>query len=187
MNFKSLENKYLKVGSMVKLTPFIDIVIAGADEYFKDCPARVTSGLRGPDDQLRIIRTALIQRGLDKQYKEAFGMAMSDRFNHEGTLIYGWQLGWSKLLNMGYIVNPPFDAKVLMDYFRPGSSKNKKGQIIGQSPHANGTAFDVGGGNDGIASELACLERALNDHLPGLKGFLAERANNAIHVDCEGV
>jgi hypothetical protein len=181
---KALNNKYLKVKPGVVLTPIIERVIVSLDPYFEKCPAWVTSGLRTPADQLRIIRNALQARGLDKVFNDTFAKGLTDKISYEGKQVYAWQPGWSKLLNVGYIVNPPFTAEVLLDYFRPGSKENRKGKFIGQTPHKDGTAFDIGGGGDGINSELAVIQQALNDKVPGLKGFLAEHGNNAIHCDC---
>lgn len=182
MAFKSLNNKYLTVRKGVVLTVHIDPAIHELDEYFKGSPAVVTSGLRDPAAQLRIIRNELTRRGIAGQYQEAFediGFRMPDE-------TYGWQLGWSKLLNLGFIVNPPYTAKVLMDYYRPGSKQNRKGQVIGQSPHTRGSAFDIGGGADGVDNEHKILSKAIGK-VKGMKGFLVERNNNAVHVDCKFV
>lgn len=177
------ENKWLIVKPGVILTEHINPVIVALDAYFKEAnlKAYVTSGLRDSNSQLRIIRNALVNNRLAADYEEAFE-DISGKFIWESQSVYNWQPGWSKLLNIGYIVNPPFPAKVLMDYYRPGSPENKKGQIIGQTPHASGRAFDIGGNSDGISNEAAILNRAMGK-VPGMKGFLLERNNNAIHVD----
>ena len=97
---------------------------------------------------------------------------------------YSWQLAWSNLLNVGVIINPPVKAICLMNYIRKGV--NKKGQYINQTPHSSGTAFNIGGGSNGIMDELTVLNDALKEKkIPGLKSFLAERENNALHVDCK--
>jgi hypothetical protein len=181
---KSLANKFLIVRDSVRLTEHIDPVIHVLDSFFEkaNVKAYVTSGLRTPDDQLRIIRSALINNRLADQYQEAFD-DITGKTTHNGEQVYNWQEGWSKLLNIGYIVNPPFAAKALMDYFRPGSAINKRGMIIGQSPHTRGTAFDIGGGPDGISQETEVIKSAIGK-VKGLKGYLLERNNNAIHVDC---
>lgn len=180
----SRNNKFLKVKEGVVLTPIIDRVITALDPYFEKCPSWVTSGLRTPEDQLRIIRNALKARGLSNEFKEAFDKGLTDKVTFKGKTVYAWQPGWSKLLNVGYIVNPPYTAEVLFDYYRPGSAENRKGKMIGPTPHKDGTAFDVGGGADGIKGELACIEKAKADKLAGLKGYLAEHGNNAVHCDC---
>lgn len=185
--FKSLDNQWLIVKPTVRLTEHIDPVIHNLDSFFKEANLKsyVTSGLRTSADQLRIIQNALVNNRLADDFPEAF-KDISGKTTFEGHEVYNWQPGWSKLLNIGYIVNPPFPAKCLMDYYRPGSSANKKGQIIGKTPHASGVAFDIGGGADGIAQEQKVIESAFGK-VPGLKGFLLERNNNAIHVDVKFV
>lgn len=181
-----IENKWLKIRPGVVLTETIEPVIISLEKYFANAHvmAWVTSGLRGPEDQLRIIRNALTARHLDAQYPDVFKKGIADKIEVNGKLVYAWQFGWSKLLNVGFIVNPPFTAEVLMDYYRPGSIENRKGRIIGQTPHATGRAFDIGGGEGGIARELKVVQGALKAGVKGLKGFLAEHGNNCVHCDC---
>lgn len=177
------DNKWLVVNPGVVLTPTIEPVIIALDEYFgrHQLKAFVTSGLRDADDQLRVIRSYLVKKGLNTKYQNAMLCKVTDK-ESDGT--YVWQMAWSNLLNVGVIINPPIAAKCLMNYVRNGV--NKKGSTIGQTPHASGTAFNVGGGNNGIMDELAVLNEALKEKkIPGLKSFLAERENNALHVDCK--
>lgn len=184
---KSLNNKWLIVLDSVRLTDTIDPVIAALDPYFEKAglKAFVTSGLRTSNDQLRIIQKYLIRQGLDKTYSECAKctnvQSRNTKFNDEW--VYDWQPGWSALLSVGVIVNPPLPAECLMDYIRDG--KNKKGQVIGSSPHFKGTCFDTGAGNNGPDDELAVIKQALADGVKGLKGYLLERVNNCVHVDCE--
>ena len=179
-------NRFLKVNKSVILTDTIEPVIISLDKYFEKEGkiAYVTSGLRDPLSQLSIIRGYLAKTGLDKVYPDAMKCQLNDKKQFETKIVYTWQPAWSALLNKGIIINPPIAAECLMDYFRDG--KNKKGQTINTSPHFNGTAFDIGGGVDGIdgvVSELKIIQKALTDKLPGLKGYLAERSNNCVHVD----
>lgn len=182
------DNKFLKVREGVILTPIIEPVIIALDKYFEkaNCSAWVTSGLRSADDQLRIIRNELIKRKLDAKYPDAVSKSVNEKIAHEGQTIYAWQLGWSALLNVGFIVNPPVAAICLMDYISNGV--NKKGQLINASPHFQGLAFNIGGGADGISgtvtNELAVIQSAVNDKIKGIKSFLAERNNNALHINC---
>lgn len=186
-------NKYLRVKPGVILTPAIEPTIVDLDQDFAAAGivAWVTSGKRGPEDQLRIIRNALLKRKLDNIYPEVFKFGINDKMPYQGRMIYTWQLGWSALLNKGFVVNPPLEAECLMDYYRPGSTTNRKGAMIGMTPHAKGTAFDIGGGTDGISgittNELAVMKKALARKAKGLKGFLPEHGNNAIHCDCVAV
>jgi hypothetical protein len=177
------DNKWLIVKEGVVLTPTIEPVIIALDAYFKkhNLKAYVTSGLRDEDDQLRVVRSYLTKKGLDSKYPQAMTCKVGDKLA-DGT--YAWQMAWSNLLNVGVIINPPFRAQCLMNYVR--NNVNKKGQFINQTPHAAGKAFNVGGGNNGIMDELAVLQDALTEKkIPGLKSFLAERENNALHVDCK--
>jgi hypothetical protein len=182
--FLSENNKYLIVLPKVVLTNHIDRVISELDAFFQkaDLTAYVTSGLRDANSQLRIIRNEINKRGLEVAYPEAFE-DINKKIMYEGKEVFAWQPGWSKLLNMGFVVNPPFPAEALMNYYRPGSITNSKGKIIQASPHYRGTAFDVGGNSNGISDELEVLQSA-RGKVKGLKDFLVERTNNAIHVDC---
>lgn len=111
-------------------------------------------------------------------------MNLNETRIYEGKTIYGWQLLWSKLLNIGIIINPPIEAEVLFDYISGGV--NKKGITIKESVHSKGLAFDISGGEDHDPSnELARVKQALEAKLPGLKGYTLERKNNCLHVDCE--
>lgn len=184
----AFENRFLKVHKLVILTPVIEPVIIALDKYFENegKVAYVTSGKRDAVSQLSIIRGYLAKTGLDKQYPDAMTCQLNDKKQFGTKIVYVWQPAWSALLNKNVIINPPAAAECLMDYFRDG--KNKKGQIIQPSPHFKGTAFDIGGSVDGIdgnvVSELNIIQKAWNNKLPGLKGFLPERNNNCVHCDC---
>lgn len=175
-------NKWLIVKENVVLSPSIEPVIIALDEYFgkHQLKAFVTSGYRDENSQLAVVRQYLVKKGLDKKYPKAMTCKVTDK-ESDGT--YVWQMAWSNLLNIGVIINPPFKAKCLMNYVRNGV--NRIGKEINQTPHASGKAFNVGGGSNGIMDELAVLEQAKKEgKIKGLKGYLAERENNALHVDC---
>jgi hypothetical protein len=169
---RAYENKYLIVPKKVVLTDELDRVLSSIDEYFKDHPETVTSGLRTPADQLRIIQTYLKAKGLHTKYKDAMTCAPQDKFTDNNQ--YCWQQGWSALLNKGVIINPPYPATCLMDYWRGGV--NKKGLQIGQSPHTRGKAFDLSGLDSKDTVHLL-REKGI------IRGYLIERENNCIHVD----
>jgi hypothetical protein len=182
--FQSLENKWLTVAKNVILTDNIDSVISALDPFFESAGHKsiVTSGLRTPQDQLRIIRNAIVNHRLANEYQEVFE-DINKKITYQGQEVYAWQPAWSRLLNLNFIVNPPFDSIVLFDYIRPGSIENKRGKMIYQSPHTRGTAFDIGGGADGLDNELAIIKEA-KGKVKGIKGYLLERNNNCLHVDC---
>lgn len=176
------DNKWLIVKESVILTPTIEPVIVALDAYFEKhkLKAYVTSGLRDADDQLRVIRSYLIKKGLDKKYPDAMTCNVEDK-SSDGN--YKWQMAWSNLLNVGVIINPPIAAKVLMNYLSNGI--NKIGKIINQTPHATGRAFNIGGGDNGVMDEAAVIQDALNEKkIPALKDYLCERENNALHCNC---
>lgn len=176
-----MTNIFIKNG--VVLTEHIKPVIEALDPFFVDAriTAWITSGLRSPEDQLRIIRNELKRRSISADYPGAFEDAT---YKKDG--VYGWQWGWSKLLSVGFVVNPPYPAVVLMDYFRPGSTENRKGKLIGDSPHTRGTAFDLSGGFNGVTDEAQVIEKAMGK-VVGLKGYLIERNQNCVHVDCNPI
>jgi hypothetical protein len=185
---KAIDNKFLIVKPGVVLTPIIEPVIIALEPYFEKANkiSYVTSGKRNPESQLQIIRGYIEKKGLKDQYPEAFGKGVNDKITHpQYGSIYTWQLGWSKLLNIGVIINPPCSAACLLDYIRDGV--NKKGRIINGSPHFNGTAFDVGGGENGVADETAILKEAMAAGVQGLTNILPERENNANHCDCKAI
>lgn len=179
MSYKN--NKFLIVQASVIMTPIIEPVIIALDPYFEkaNLKALVTSGLRDANDQLRVIRGYLTKKGLAEKYPEAMTCDVKDM---QG-LNYKWQMGWSALLNAGVIINPPLAAKCLMH--TTFDKRDRYGISIGQTPHAKGTAFNIGGGGDGVANEAAVIQQALNDKLKGLVSFLVERENNAVHCNCQ--
>jgi len=181
------ENKWLTVGknSGVRLTPIIEPVIIALDSYFEkaNVKARVTSGERTSGDQLAIIRKYCEAYGVDQEFPEILTCQVLDKIDlGEAGKIFKWQRAWSRLLNKGIIVNPPAPAKCLFDYIRDGV--NKKGNEIGLSPHYYGKAFDISGGVDhDPTNELAVIQSAMGK-VKGLKGYLLERKQNCLHVDC---
>jgi hypothetical protein len=166
------KNKYLIVPEKVVLTDELDKKLTELDIYFKDHPETVTSGLRTVEDQLRIIRKYLKVKGLDKKYPDTFVCDANEKYTDKNEFI--WQMAWSNLLYVGVIVNPPYPATCLMDYFRGGI--NKKGLQIGQSPHTRGKAFDL----SGLDSE-PIVHRLRSEGK--VRGYLIERENNCLHVD----
>lgn len=187
---KATENKFLKVNEGVVLTPIIEPVIIALDKEFEAAGqvAYVSSGLRNPLSQLNTIRKYLRVKGLDKKYPIAMSCMVDERIDYAGRNMYAWQPAWSKLLNLGVIINPPMRAEVLFDYYHPKDpNTNRKGRMINGSPHFNGTAFDIGGklGEDvTIQDELPVVEKAFKKGIPGMKGYLPEHSNNCIHIDC---
>lgn len=171
MNWTAYSNKNLIVPTTVTLNELLNSTLVAIDKYWPPKGEVVTSGVRVPKDSLRIIRQYLNAKGLARIYPEAMSCAIDDK-GPDGN--YLWQMAWSNLLNKSVIINPPLEAVVLMNYFRDGV--NKKGKIIGQSPHVRGTAFDI----SGLDSHVI-VKRLVEDGM--IKSYLIERENNCIHCD----
>jgi hypothetical protein len=171
MKWTAYANKNLIVPETIVLNERLNSTLCAIDKYWPPNGERVTSGVRTPEDSLRIIRTYLKKKDLARIYPEAMTCEMDD-LNPDKT--YVWQKAWSHLLNLGVIINPPKPAVCLMDYYRNGV--NKKGQIIQQSPHTRGTAIDL----SGTDSEVI-VKRLVEDNM--IRGYLVERENNCIHCD----
>ncbi len=161
----------------------LDKVINNLDEYMKKTPKwsnfniELTSGYRTPEVQLTIIESYAIKNKI--KFPEFDPYNVSKKVIVDGKNVYCWQRTWSKLLNIGIIVNPCFDAECLFDYIVGGV--NKKGQIIKQSTHMQGRAFDMSG-NVGLDKEKELIEDAMKAGV-GIISYLIERNNNAAHCN----
>ena len=181
-------NRWLVVPGHVNLTDVVDPVISRLDHWFARYNQRgeVSRALVTAVAQLSLIRRQVMARPLFAMYPEIEHARLEDRMFWHDQYVFTWQPAWSALLNIGYIVNPPRPAECLMDYWRNGV--NKKGQLIRESPHQRGTAFDVRGstGEDHtIADELRVLERAYHSgEFPDIAGYLPEHLNGCVHIDC---
>lgn len=180
---------WLKFRETVKKTPAIVRSVELLDKYFEGEPSEITSGLRTERDQINIIAEKLKRHNLYKDFPEFenhkdadadFGLEVDDE------VVYFWQRGWSRLLSISDIVNPPIPARCLYDYFRPGSQENKKGQTIGVSPHQRGLAYDIGGG-DNLTEKAKRVMKALQSGECFLTNFLVEHVNNAVHCDAQQI
>ena len=181
--------KWLLFEEKVKNTPAIMRTVELLDPYFEGEQSEITSGLRTPEDQVRIISEKMKRHGIYNDFQEfdlhrdsdpGFGLEVDDE------VVYFWQRGWSRLLNIGDIVNPPIPAKCLYDYFRPGSPENKKGQTIQISPHQRGLAFDIGGGKN-LMEKAKRVMKAYQEGTCFITDYLQERINNAIHIGCKQI
>lgn len=174
----------------VKTTPAITRAVGLLDRYFIEESSEITSGLRMPMDQLRIIMEKAQNHEIDNDFKE-FKQPHTDelimrppelKVMVDGQSLYWWARTWSRLLSIGDIVNPPIATPVLCDYFRPGSLENKKGQVIQISPHMRGLAFDIAG-NSNLTEKAKRVMKGLQSGECFMQGFLVEHINNAVHVD----
>jgi hypothetical protein len=119
-----------------------DIVIEKLMPYFQAAGfvGRVTSVLRNKFQQLMLIQELAIQA---KIIDTSFVLDFEYMSSYQGQVVPYWQIVWSKLLNAGIIVNPPTPAVVLMSYIK--NNIDKKGMLIGATPHQSGLCIDFGG------------------------------------------
>jgi hypothetical protein len=164
--FLSLGNKFLTVLPGVVLTRAIDNVIAALDVHFESLPSDVTSGLRMPEDQLRIIINYAKKRGISVDFTQ------KDINSRDTSGQYVWQFVWSKLLDTGLLINPPIAAACLGTY--------KHGQIIQPSSHFRGTAFDIDGMDIDVKERVILM--AMADGIP-IYSYVIERENNCVHIN----
>lgn len=187
----SLKNLVIRNG--VHLTPSIQRTIELMDKFFDGEVSEITSGLRTTQDQLTVILQKVARHGKDTEFVEFVNGVENrwpvDKIVHLGDInrdLYWWQRAWSRLLNIGDIVNPPYPAEVIFDYIRPGDLKNKKGEVIQVSNHSHGLAFDIGGGHD-ITEKAKRVVRALQSGECFIRSWLLEHVNNACHIDTEQI
>lgn len=182
---------WLTYQESVKKTPAITRAVGLLDPYFEGESSEITSGWRAPMDQLRIILDKAKRHGIDNDFPE-FKQPNKDMRPPEICVIvddkplFWWQRTWSKLLSIGDIVNPPIPAIILFDYVRPGSTENKKGQIIQISPHQRGLAFDIAGGEN-LTEKAKRVMKASQEGNCFITNFLVEHVNNAVHVDVQQI
>jgi hypothetical protein len=173
----------------VESTPVIDAVLAELEPFAAEAGVKmvITSGLRDPQDQLRVIAGYAAEHGVSFPEFDANDPHKKVRLA-DGRDVYAWQRTWSRLLFIGIVINPPLAAECLEDYIRP-NGENMKGKLLQGSVHGNGKAFDEqADGNlkdaqDEVPKKIAVLEKAKAAGVK-IKGWKVERKNNAIHVDC---
>lgn len=170
----------------VRKTPAIVRTAEILDAHFEGEPSIITSGLRTKEDQLALIIEKLILHKKDKEFAEFVPGQPIDKTVHvnlhlnDGRDIFWWQRGWSRLLNIGEIINPPIPAEVLFDYIVGGH--NKSGEVIQISNHMRGLSLDIGGGKD-LKAKAKCVLAAVNAGDCFITGWKIESVNNACHVD----
>lgn len=177
------EIKFLEVWSNVVLNPLIEKVILALEPHFEKANVKscVTSGIRTPEDQLRIIRDYLKKTKLNSNYPDAMSGGVNDKIGE----LYKWQMGWSALLNNGIIINPPLKAKLLMNYIN-SQGKNRIGEYFNQTAHSSGTCVDLGGGKNGVNDEVSVVKEAMKD-IPEIISYVIERNNNCLHLNLKKI
>ena len=173
----------------VKSTPEIDDVLSALEPFAAEAGVKmiITSGLRDPQDQLRVIAGYATDQGVSFPEFDAYDPHKKIRLADEQE-VYAWQRTWSRLLFLGIIINPPLAAVCLEDYVRP-TGENMKGKLLQGSVHGEGKAFDEQADGDlqdqvdEVPKKVAVLAKAKAAGVK-IKGWKIERKNNAIHVDC---
>ena len=185
--------KWIAIDPSVILTPSISRTIDLIDVYFDKLPSTISSGYRTGEKQLEVIIDYLKRHGLYnfEGFNTFVGNSVNFKVKYDDQEFYWWQKGWSKLLNIGVIVNPPVPAKVLYDYWDWITNKegkrekiNKKGTEIGISNHMRGNSFDVAGGSN-LSEKAKRVMRAYEEGKCFITNYRIERNNNAVHVDVE--
>src|SRR3990167_7815941 len=122
MVYDPIKNKFLTFNKGVSRTAKTDVVIAKLEKYFaeKKHYAKITSIYRSPEQQLQVIKDYIKQKGLDKEFPKIFDCNVKDKIQTGKQEYYKWQGAWSRLLNKGIIINPPFKAICLYDYIKNG-------------------------------------------------------------------
>lgn len=168
----------LTIRPKVKLNGPLSKVVWDLAPYTGEVVVEITSGLRGPDEQLRLIGWYAMQR--EVKFPEFDVHNLYGKKTIDGQDLYTWQRTWSRLLHLGVIINPPFAAVCLEDSYRP-NGMNRNGVSIPGSPHSLGTAFDISG-----SGGMEAIGRVLGQAKDGgvaIKDWLVERENNAVHVN----
>lgn len=190
--------KWLFLSPGVELTATTKRSIEALDPYFDGEPSVVTSALRTTVNQLGVIAQKVERHGIAKDFTEwrqgiSEKWTVGQKINLSGVgMVYWWQPAWSKLLNIGDVVNPPLPACVLMDYWRPGDphddAHNKNGQEIGVSNHMRGGSYDIGGGEKkNLIEKAKRVMQAKQEGKAFISSYLIEHINNAVHVDADPI
>ncbi len=159
------KNQYLKVRKGVLLTDKLDFVISKIDEYFKDYPREVVSGLRTKENQLRIIINYANTEHLPVMFCQ-------HDFDLKQDGIYIWECTWQKLLDKGYKINPPNTAVY-------------NSRTIYMSTHiVPGNAFDIGSPAQLERDNIAGIINFVMAKEPGLiQSFTEEPKNGCFHIN----
>jgi len=186
--FKCLSNSFLKISPGVVLTEKIDNVIFKLDRAFeKNKVIRyVVSAVRTPDKQLNLI----IQYAKAKGVRANFTEDDVDTKTDDG--LYIWQETWSKLLQLGILINPPREAKCLYSYKHPSKGVVAAGTLIKPSPHFLGIAFDISATRnvpepqiEGSLEKIVLIVQnaIIEDKTLGIYSYQVEREQECMHIN----
>jgi hypothetical protein len=161
----------------VVLTPYLESIVSQIEPHTGAHVVRLTSGVRTALEQVGIIAYWALKMGVN--FPEFDPHDLHGQTEIEGKLLYRWQRTWSKLLNLGIIVNPPLAAVCLEDYIVNGH--NKKGEVIHESPHQKSTALDFVC-DEGVDVMLGIVKKAKVAGVP-IRGYRVERKQYCVHTD----
>lgn len=149
----------------------------------------VTSGLRTEEQQLQVIKDKARKAGITHEFSFFYTMTLKSETMFEDSLVFEWQIVWSRLMNLDYDINPPYPAKLLMDRMKYGI--NKKGKLYPKTEHAFGISFDVEGRHP-LTDEVMLDEytdgllEAMNlGKTPSIVSYTKEAVNVCLHVNCK--
>lgn len=160
------KNEYIINKPGVIVTPAIQKVLNELEKYFEkaDLKVSVTSGVRTPDSQLKIIVDKAKQYGLDKKYPSILNATVED--------VDSWRDAWDELLNVkGFIVNPPKKTKCKFG--------KRAGKTVYPSPHIQKKAFDLSGAS--LDSIKAVVEKYQKEG-GSITQIKPETVNNCVHI-----
>lgn len=191
---------FLSVKEGVILTPPIVTSIVAVRDWYQamgESEVRfVSSGYRPPESQVNnailfylrqkglISLFPEIQQGIDNKWSADYKIDINLVVTSQLTLnsIYWWQRGWSKLLSIGTIINPAYDA-VLTEHHMVGAI-DKIGHIYPQTEHATGLAYDISGGPNGPDDELVIIQKAQQDLTCKIRSLTIEHGDqDCVHVN----
>jgi hypothetical protein len=194
------DDPYLPVHEHVVLNQLLVDSITNIRWYYAKYhhKSAITSGYRDADYQLQSVIIPFVKeygvmticpeilKGLTNGWSVDKGIASPELYpDFPISVIYWWQRAWSKLLakSINLIVNPPLEAICLEHSLRPDGT-DRYGNIIGQTPHARGTAYDQDGGQDHDPSnELMIMQEASKNPICMIKDLVIERQQNCLHTD----
>jgi hypothetical protein len=182
----SYADEWFSVSSTTTLDEPLAIAINAIRPYYAkhQYKGEVTSGYRSAEHQLSLIIGFLGSHGLGTEFANVISDFDKGR-NINQTIVYWWQLAWSRLLDdkVGLIVNPPIAGLCLCHSHRPDGS-DRFGMEIPETPHSHGTAFDQDSGRN-MNDELAIMQEAMKDPACRIRNLTIERMQGCLHADID--
>jgi len=174
-------------------------VLKNIEPFTTGLDLEVTRGHDTPRGQLNTIAKYAKRNGVHFPEFDA-GIADLEEIVDIPTVgrVMTWQRTWSKLLNIGVIINPPLPAVCLFPYMRP-TGEQMQGKVIDQSPHIKKVpsaeeikagkfdpcAIDFSTKVNGVSS-ISLTAKILNkakDSGAGIRVVKLEPKNGCVHID----